>query len=823
MGISSNPKSLVTSNTRSVILSAFVMVCCAGLFLIAGSARPARADEVVPAAGTAIIAILPVATSVDVGGTVTVEVWLQDVENFYGIDLRISFNPALLSVPSGSTTPLWEVFDSSSHFLLKNTADNDAGTLWLALTNVNPAEPFTGSGRVCTITFSGLAAGTSALEFYYAKGSTKDGGAIYPSIVNGTLTVGSGPPVSVSPTATSSSTATYTVTSTATHTATHTVTPAETATATVPGTPSSTPTTTPTPQVSSMGAAFHDLNGNGREDAGEPRLGGRGILLYNTGTYQVSTVYTINNVGFADHGIWYPPESLPAGNYEISQILVPGWEQTHPDTNDGIYYIDYHGWGLYDLLSEPPAFYSKLDFGSNPEGESTATSTATVAGSTPTPTLTATATSTSEIIPVWTSTATPTDQPGTTPTSTPVPQTLCLGQGVAGYTGCADTYLDLSNASTNYGNSDRLYAKTQDIVSILGRFDLSMLPAGADIQDARLTLSVQGVHPEEVPITLHAYRLLRDWSEEQATWVQARDGVIWGMAGAQLAGVDYLPDAIDEQFCIAAGEPVEFDLTDAVRFWLDNPEENYGFILKAYTCQDQTALYAFWSGQAAVQSLRPELCVRYAVDPPTPTPTHTATPTSTWTATATFTHTPTPSITATWTVTPTPTATATASSTATPSPTATTGMGAIRGVVWNDMDGSLQVDPGEPYLADAVLNLYRNSEFLGSRVTGTNGYYRFDGLTPGNYLLIELDPPGYTSTTTSSRVCTITSGQTLIVNFGDWITGTPTPTETVSASPTSSSTPTATATPEVQVVGTPTATATSNLIQAGMFLPLLIH
>ena len=196
--------------------------------------------------GDPVVKILPAsATIYGIGGTTTVEVWLQDVQNIYGIDVRLTFDQTVVNVPSGKVTPLWDVFDSDDHFIVKNVADNGAGTIWYAITNLAPAVPFTGTGRICSITFSGVAAGTSSIHFTYAKGSDPDANPIWPSMVDGSIQVLEPTPTPTS-TPTSTPTDTATPTPTPTDTATPTYTPTDTATPTSTPTDTATPTSTPT-------------------------------------------------------------------------------------------------------------------------------------------------------------------------------------------------------------------------------------------------------------------------------------------------------------------------------------------------------------------------------------------------------------------------------------------------------------------------------------------------------------------------------------------------------------------------------------------------
>ncbi|MDH7488967.1 MAG: SdrD B-like domain-containing protein [Anaerolineae bacterium] len=242
---------------RAYLLPALTVASLlAGQFWLASSVRPslaydyedpvsAIADDVLPQDLAGTIRILPNPAYVDVGGTVTVYVWLENGGNYYGLDLRFIFENDKASVPSGKTTPLWDLFDADNHFIIKNKVEDYDAThqrVWYAVTNLDPAEPFTGTGRVCSVTFEGLAPGTTVLDFIYAKGSTRDGAALYPVQVDGTLIV-RGPTDTPTPTPTNTPTATPTLTPTPTATPS----PTPTASPTYTPVPTNTPTPTPTP------------------------------------------------------------------------------------------------------------------------------------------------------------------------------------------------------------------------------------------------------------------------------------------------------------------------------------------------------------------------------------------------------------------------------------------------------------------------------------------------------------------------------------------------------------------------------------------------
>ena len=166
------------------VILALVIILAAPLLELSVTAEGVQPQDV---AGT--IEILPNPASVGDGGTTTVYVWLEGVENYYGLDFKLYFDQTLVNIPSGKVTPLWDVFDQGNSFAIKNEVDNVAGTVWYAITNINPAQPFTGTGRICSITFIGLEPGTSNLDLYYAKGANREGGSMYPAQVDGSIVV----------------------------------------------------------------------------------------------------------------------------------------------------------------------------------------------------------------------------------------------------------------------------------------------------------------------------------------------------------------------------------------------------------------------------------------------------------------------------------------------------------------------------------------------------------------------------------------------------------------------------------------------------------
>jgi len=446
----------------------------------------------------------------------------------------------------------------------------------------------------------------------------------------------------------------------------------------------------------------------------------------------------------------------------------------------------------------------------------THSATPTATGPTPTPTATSTYTRTPSSTATETRTSTVSPTPtGPTPTSTAtqIPTIVCLQQGNGDYDGSIDTYLDQTNPAEIYGASDKLRIKTQENVNSLIRFDLSGLPAHITISQATLKLFVTSRYPENA-VTLRAYRVLKNWSEEGANWGNATATTSWTMGGCQSPGGDYDPVYDDE---VAGFDSVatwlELDITDMARAWASQPAENFGAVIKAYRHLDQTVLYTLWSSEVSNVGLRPQLCISYLMPTPTPSATATSTPT--------FTVTPTPTSTATPTTTETPTIT----HTPTPTLTATPTTGEIAGIVWNDLNGSGIRDGGEPAISGVVIDISYLGIKFDNRVTGPNGQFSFAALMPGEYTIQARDIPAYQWTTPNSWLGFVQANTVQALAFGAWLEPTTTPTPTSTSSPTVTRTPssTTTATPTHTPTGTPcpdayepdNTMAEANLIETG--------
>jgi LysM repeat protein len=189
-------------------------------------------------AATTDAKLLPEVQSVDVGQMTTVTLRVENVQDLYGYQVNITFDPALLEVidadPGKQGVQVGLGTFISPDYVPKNDADNNAGTIECVVSQVAPSTAANGSGALLTISFRGKSAGVSTVQLDPLILASAQGTEIPANIYNATISVGSG-----GPTATPTST---TPAATPTPTATGTVI-VPTATPTTPVTPQ--PTTTP--------------------------------------------------------------------------------------------------------------------------------------------------------------------------------------------------------------------------------------------------------------------------------------------------------------------------------------------------------------------------------------------------------------------------------------------------------------------------------------------------------------------------------------------------------------------------------------------------
>jgi hypothetical protein len=114
---------------------------------------------------------------------VHLDMYVENVVGLYGVDLRISsFDTTIAQVVDQAPAAGVQIAPLTTFlqpdFVVRNSADNTAGTMRFAATEVAPSAPADGSGPVARITFHGLHAGTFIMTWGTVELSDVNGGVI---------------------------------------------------------------------------------------------------------------------------------------------------------------------------------------------------------------------------------------------------------------------------------------------------------------------------------------------------------------------------------------------------------------------------------------------------------------------------------------------------------------------------------------------------------------------------------------------------------------------------------------------------------------------
>ena len=252
-----------------------------------------------------------------------------------------------------------------------------------------------------------------------------------------------------------------------------------------------------------------------------------------------------------------------------------------------------------------------------------------------------------------TATATPPTTP--TPTATPQPTATSTpaipAQTIERYPE-ADTYFSQWYPYHQFGQDDRLVVRSFSVSDAFVRFDLSDIPLGSQIIEARLDLVALEASNANT-LRLQVQRVNRPWEETQLNWEQAQDGVPWTDGGASAIPDDRLDTVFATYLLRTVPMQISLDVSSLVREWVQQGIPNHGLILHGESSGH--VQYEFGSREQADDHLRPRLVVKFIPASGTPIPTATPIPTRTPTPTLT----PSPTATPTATLTPSPTATPT--------------------------------------------------------------------------------------------------------------------------------------------------------------------
>ncbi|MCE9579397.1 MAG: DNRLRE domain-containing protein [Deltaproteobacteria bacterium] len=137
-----------------------------------------------------------------------------------------------------------------------------------------------------------------------------------------------------------------------------------------------------------------------------------------------------------------------------------------------------------------------------------------------------------------------------------------------------DTTITDADPTANDGASERDAIDASPIASTLMRFDLRAIPPGAIVTAASLDVVVND------PIESGTFRLLpltEAWTEDGATFLERKAGVLWTAPGALTPSSD--PTRVLGEIAARAIEPITITLDPAVvQAWVTAPAANDGFV-----------------------------------------------------------------------------------------------------------------------------------------------------------------------------------------------------------------------------------------------------
>lgn len=128
----------------------------------------------------AVVRCDPAVVAGQPGQQLTLSLYVENVVDLYGVEMELSFNPAIAQVvdaapgtPGVQIQPLAGFL--SPDFVVRRSADNAAGIIQYAATQVAPSTPVSGSGAVAAVTFQSVSNGTFSMPYTDVLLSSIDG------------------------------------------------------------------------------------------------------------------------------------------------------------------------------------------------------------------------------------------------------------------------------------------------------------------------------------------------------------------------------------------------------------------------------------------------------------------------------------------------------------------------------------------------------------------------------------------------------------------------------------------------------------------------
>jgi YD repeat-containing protein len=187
-----------------------------------------------------------------------------------------------------------------------------------------------------------------------------------------------------------------------------------------------------------------------------------------------------------------------------------------------------------------------------------------------------------------------------------------------------DTFLnvDANVYATNPTLNLYTWPDYQPANAILMKFNLSSLPAGAEIQKAVLRLSLVQADTRNSSYSVTAHKVMgKNPNIAQATGRSA-GSTAWTASGCCYEGIPLAQSDISPSYVTASVARTtgaySWTITDMVKEWLADPATNFGLLLNADSSKTKDAFRYFASMEHSNAALRPVLEITYAGGDTTP-------------------------------------------------------------------------------------------------------------------------------------------------------------------------------------------------------------
>lgn len=126
----------------------------------------------------AVLRFAPPALELAPGAWETVYIFIQDVQDLYGLEFQLAFDPNVVKVvdadPDKAGVQIWPADWWKDGFVAVNQVDNEIGRIDFAATLLRPALPASGTRAIAVISFKARETGSSTLRVESAILSTRN-------------------------------------------------------------------------------------------------------------------------------------------------------------------------------------------------------------------------------------------------------------------------------------------------------------------------------------------------------------------------------------------------------------------------------------------------------------------------------------------------------------------------------------------------------------------------------------------------------------------------------------------------------------------------